>query len=927
MNLEETQPLDSASSEVNIFELFARHAAANPSAVAVIDAAGAVTYGTLAEQADTVSAHLLKLGLVPEQPVAVLMLRRARLLAVLLGIWKAGGAYVPFDPNDPPARVRGMLRSSGCRLVLSERRLLEALQSADAAPSPDEPVLQYVDLDSIAWPARADDATMAATTAATLAATPCAPGGSRLAYLLFTSGSTGEPKAVEVEHRHTLALLRSARSLLNFNAQDRYLASSTIAFDASITELFLPLVTGASLLLRDRGILLDPKRMAHDVRAHGVTVVQTGPSVWAVILKEAPDFPRVRVLITHGEAVSPELARRLCAYGIEAWNLYGPTETTVWATGWRMSAEGDPALSSMSAPIGRPLPHIRAFVVDEQGNPAGDGVEGELLLGGPSVARGYRGNDALTHARFVNIGGERVYRSGDIVVRDERGVLHYFGRNDDQMKVRGIRVEPGEVEAAILQDPAVMQAAATWYTTRSNTRSIVAAVVANPGAGRSAQYLHEGLATRLPRSMIPTRFLFMPGLPMTTSGKVDRKAIRAAAQAATKPEAAKPPGLPGARRLSPTELAIANIWKRVLGLESVTPHDHFFSIGGDSLSAIHMMVQVEARFGLVLPVRQIFETPSLEAFAAAIYQTSHQAEDKLRRGFVFPLVPDGNGPPLFFCEADLSLARRHRWTVPVPLYAIANWAAGSGFVQAASLPALAAAHLQGIRRVQPQGPYRLGGYSLGGLVAWEIAQQLRDAGEFVELLFLLDPMAPARIETAGLHSHPVHPPALPVALRKRIKRRWRRIAEGPGAQGWSRWMSWMLPDGVREVTGWVRYMLVHQYLRHPNAALRMMFPRNRWKAFWFAARRMVKSYTARPYDGPVLAVFCQQGKRGSVWSTLLEADADVEILDAPHLALFEEPNLNRWMDLLTEYVGNAQQDLPRGGEVHQTSSNISRAGA
>lgn len=892
MNREASAPLVSAPSEANIFELFAGHVLANPSAVAVIDEVGATTYVALADQANAVSAHLLGLGLVPEQPVAVFMQRRAGLLAVLLGIWKAGGAYVPFDPNDPVDRVRRMLRSSHCSLVLGDRRLLEALQNDGAQHALNEPAQRYVDFDTIPF------------TVAAEASTACAPGGSRLAYLLFTSGSTGEPKAVEVEHRHALALLQSACNLLNFGTQDRYLASSTIAFDASITELFLPLVTGASLLLRDRGILVDPRRMAREVREHGVTVLQTGPSVWSAILAEVPDFPRVRVVITHGEAVSPDLAHRLCAYGDEVWNLYGPTETTVWATGCRLSPERVSALSPVSAPIGRPLPHVRAYVVDDHGLPVADGMEGELWLGGPSVARGYRGNEALTHDRFVVFDEERVYRSGDIVVRDESGVLHYFGRNDDQMKVRGIRVEPGEVEAAILQDPRVTKAAATWYRTRSGTRSIVAAVVASPGVACKGQDLYEGLATRLPKPMIPTRFLFVPWLPMTTSGKIDRKAIRLNAEAAANASTEKAQDLPAARKINATEYAIAAIWKRVLAVDAVAPNDHFFSIGGDSLSAIQMMVEVEERFGLVLPMSLIFETPTLETFATFISRTTHREDEKVRRGFVYPVVPQGSGAPLFFSGADLSLARRNRWTVPCPLYAISNWASGSGFVQAKSLPTLAAAHLESIRRIQPRGPYRLGGYSFGGLIAWEMAHQLRKAGEIVELLFLLDPMAPERFGTAGLASRSIHPPTPPAPLRKRIRRRLRLIAKGPGVQGWWRWMSWMMPERMREMGGWFRYLLVHQYLRHPNAVMRMIFPRNRWRAFWFASRRMVKTYTACPYDGPVLAVFCQQRKRGAVWSSLLGPDARLKIFDAPHLALFDEPALSRWMDCLTEYLGS-----------------------
>lgn len=890
-----TAPLEEASSQANIFELFERQAIANPAAVAVIDDTGATTYGDLAEQANAVCRHLLGLGLVAEQPVGVLMQRRARLLAVLLGIWKAGGAYVPFDPREPPDRLRRMLLSSGCQLVLGDRPLLDRLHAGAAQDEAAAQAPLCISLDSIALLAEPGDSM------------GCAPGGHRLAYLLFTSGSTGQPKAVEVEHGHALALLRSAFELLRFGVRDRYLAASTIAFDASITELFLPLVSGASLLLRDRSTLLDPRQLARDVREHGVTVLQTGPSVWAVLLAEVPDFPRVRVAITHGEAVSPELARRLCACGDEVWNLYGPTETTVWATGWRLAPGSDASPSPMSAPIGRPLPHVRAHVVDEHGLAVGDGVEGELWLGGPSLARGYRGNEDLTRERFVEFDGERVYRSGDLVLRDSRGVLHYFGRNDDQMKVRGVRVEPSEVEAAILRDTRVAQAAATWFPTPSGTRAIVAAVVKQPRSDCSAQELHEGLASRLPGPMIPARFLFVPWLPMTTSGKVDRLAIRrvavAEADAASAGAVVAGALAPAARGLNWTEAAIATIWKRMLGVAAVASDDHFFVIGGDSLAAVQMMVEVEDRFGLVLPVHLVFEAPTLEALARRVDRARDHEEDERGNGFVYPLVATGSGAPLFFISVDLALARRGRWTVPCPLYAVVNWAAGSGFVQAKSLAALAASHLEDIRRIQPLGPYRLGGYSLGGLIALEMAQQLRDTGEVVELLFLLDPMAPEQVAGAGM-ARPPQPAREPWLMR--VKHTYRRIARVRSVKGLADKILWRV--NRIPVVGWFHYMAVHHYLRHPNAVWRSLFPRNRWRAFWFAAQRMIKGYSARPYEGPVLAVFCQQGPRGQVWKSLLGPDSRQYDLDAPHLALFESPAINLWMGWLAERVGGERGD-------------------
>lgn len=894
MTAKERDPVDLFPLESNVFALFERHATMTPDAVAVVDADGPSSYRAISDRAEAVCRFLHSQNLAPEQPVGVLMQRRAELLAVLLGVWKAGGAYVPIDPDDPPDRVLRMLGACACQIMLGDRPLLDRLlmeaQSSNAASM--APPL-CVGVDTI--PAPGADAERSAIAA----------GGSRLAYLLFTSGSTGEPKAVAVEHRNVVALLRSACELLNFSRRDRYLAASTIAFDASITELFLPLATGASLVMRDRKILLDPKRLANDIRECGVSVVQTGPSVWSVLLAEIPDFPRVRVAITHGEAVDPELARRLCGYGEEVWNLYGPTETTVWAAGQRLTPEPPESVSAISAPIGKPLPHLRAFVIDGQGEPVGQGVEGELCLAGPSVARGYYGNDALTRERFVHIQGERVYRTGDMVLRDDSDTMHYFGRNDDQMKIRGVRIEPSEVEAALLRDPRVKQAATTWFPTQSGSRAIVAAVVARPGHSLKAQDLYDGLQTRLPRPMIPARFIFVPWLPMTTSGKVDRKALREAA-IAEHSDVERDVRAPVSRpRYSETEWALAEMWQRLIGVKHVKKDDHFFSIGGDSLSAVEMMVEAEALFDVQLPVHLTFEAPTLEDLARRIDAARSHSEADIAEDFVFPLTGDGDDTPIFFCHPDLILARKGLWTVPCRVYAIVYWAKGSGIIRASSIETLAAAHLANVKKIQPQGPYRLAGYSLGGLIALEMAQQLKAAGEEVDLLFLLDPMAPHHLAVESSNITPIRPDP----LRVRALRRSRRILQGPREQGWSSWLSAMtaLPESLKRLSiiSWVHFLLVDQHLKRPNSASKLLLPKNRWGAFWFSARRLVKRYVAQPYGGRTLAVFCEDNSWSrETYKALLGTSADFHILESMHRSVFHGPTLEHWMGWLGEIVSD-----------------------
>ena len=514
------------------------------------------------------------------------------------------------------------------------------------------------------------------------------------------------PKGVEVEHRNVVNLLLAGRDLFGFTESDRWLATSTVAFDLSVAELFIPLVTGGVVVLRDRRLLQDPHGLVKVIRDHGVTMFQTVPSVWSVLLSEIPDFPRIRVIATTGEAAAPDLARRLADVADEVWNLYGPTETTVWATGHRLQRNETGALSA-SAPIGRPLANVEARVLDEHRRPVPAGTEGELWIGGAGLGRGYCGNEQLTRERFAVLGqdGRRFYRTGDVVVADVDGTLHYFGRCDDQMKVRGVRIEPMEVESAILACPGVTQAAATWFATASGSRSIVAAVVARPDLTISAEDLRRFLEQQLPSAMIPSRFIFCDALPMSPSGKVDRKAIRGhMADLRADPATAS-----GREALTVTESTLIGIWERTLNVSPVARGDHFFTIGGDSLSAVTMMLEVEATFDISLPFRVAFEAPTLEQLAERIDRAQAQqlarmnaplqTDELCNAAFVFPLSQQGRGIPIFFNNVNLRMAHKGMWNLDCPLYAVSQWAQGSGFAKAKSVEELARVQIDGIRSI------------------------------------------------------------------------------------------------------------------------------------------------------------------------------------------------------------------------------------
>ncbi len=589
----------------NLYQLFARQVDATPSAVAVIDSAEH-TYAELAKRVDQIAYFLRQRGIENETPVGVLMSRSADMVASLLGILAAGGSYVPCDPEHPIERTLRMLKVAECPIVLCDQHSKDAC--AELSPQLESLLVESIapTLEQTHFSARQVE-------------------GNQRAYILFTSGSTGLPKGVEVEHHSLVSFLLAIRDLIDFTDADRFLATSTLTFDISIAEIFLPLITGGSLVLRNRTVLLEPKQLAREILKHRITVVQTGPSVWSVILQQAADLPPLRIAISTGEAISPDLAARLIPRAGQAWNLYGPTEATVWATGQRLAqspADSNTPLST-SAPIGQPLANTDTLIVDAMGIPVPEGEHGELWLAGAGIARGYCQNPALTRDRFVlGLRGRRYYRTGDRVSRVD-GILHYFGRYDDQIQIHGVRIEPREVEMAILEDPAVVQAAVTWYQTDRAEKALGAAIVVSPDAPRSAAERRRALAHYLPSPMIPSRITIQESIPLLTSGKVDHEAIRRLLSSAS-------PKGPSARTSMPTtttsttvsstttlstttrtrtavEQALGEILEHLLGIQRADPDDLFLQLGGESLTAFRLLIEIEAAFAVQLRPVEVFD--------------------------------------------------------------------------------------------------------------------------------------------------------------------------------------------------------------------------------------------------------------------------------------------------------------------------------
>ena len=577
-------------------ERFEEQAARTPDAVAVCCEGTWLSYGELNARANRLARLLVSWGVGPERVVAVMMDRSAGLLVALLAVLKTGAAYLPVDPDYPAGRVEFMLADAGPGCVLTAGGLAAGLQEACQIPvlAADEPSLA-AQLAGLA----AEDLD-GAVRAASLAACP--------AYVIYTSGSTGTPKGVAVTHGAVANFLAAMARWFPMGAGDRMLAVTTVSFDIHVLELYLPLLVGASVVVADRGAVRDPAVLAGLMSRAGATIMQATPTLWQAVLPGHGQAVTGLRVLAGGEALPPALAARLRSAAAEVTNLYGPTEVTVWATAARGAVGG-------VEPIGTPVANTRAYVLDEWLCPVPAGTAGELYLAGAQLARGYLGRPALTAERFAACPfgtGERMYRTGDLARWTPGGQLVFAGRADEQVKIRGFRIEPGETEAILAACPGVARAAVIVREDVPDDKRLVGYLVPVPGTDTAslAATARDYAVARLPHYQVPA-ITILDVLPLTPSGKLDRKALPAPDHPAA-----------GTSRGSATVLEeiACGVFADVLGVERVGAEDNFFALGGHSLLAVRLVSRVRAVLGAELAVRAVFEAPTPARLAVRLEQ-------------------------------------------------------------------------------------------------------------------------------------------------------------------------------------------------------------------------------------------------------------------------------------------------------------------
>jgi amino acid adenylation domain-containing protein len=602
--------------EVCIHELFVEQARRTPEAIAVVAEDEQVSYRELDQRANQVANHLQTLGVGPEVVVGICVERSVAMVVGLLGTLKAGGAYLPLDAEYPRERLEYMIEDAGVSVLLTQRELRERLPEQMSAE------VLYLDSEVLSESSTADPYS--------------GVGSGNMAYLLYTSGSTGRPKAVAVEHRSAVALLSWAQTVFDEEALAGVLASTSINFDLSVFELFVPLSRGGKVIVAANALQLGELARREEVR-----LINTVPSAMRELVRSGQVPASVRVVNLAGEALSRSLVEEI--YGLEQVqevnNLYGPTEDTTYSTWERVGRDEDGAVR-----IGKPIANTRAYVLDAEQQVVPVGVRGELYLGGAGLGRGYWGRAELTAERFVPDGvsgrsGERLYRTGDEVRYGSDGRLEYVGRLDQQVKVRGYRIELGEVEEALARHESIRESVVVV-----RDEQLVGYVVAAEGATVEVNELRAYLGEQLPGYMIPGVLVEMAALPLTANGKVDRKALPEPGQMESAGEYVGP-------RTAVEEL-VAGIWSEVLGVERVGVHDNFFELGGHSLLATQVISRVRESFKVELPLRSLFEAPQLSSFAGTVEQAMRD-EQQVEAP---PLVPVSREQVL-----PLSFAQQRLW--------------------------------------------------------------------------------------------------------------------------------------------------------------------------------------------------------------------------------------------------------------------------
>jgi amino acid adenylation domain-containing protein len=865
-----------------LHQLFEAQVARAPARVAVVYEGDSLTYAELNARANQLARHLRSVGVGPDVLVGLCTERSLEMIVGLYGILKAGGAYVPLDPTYPTDRLATIVSDARPAAILTQQHLLGVVPAVAGVP--------VFSLDS-------DVEALSGYEAGNLrnATQP-----SNLAYVIYTSGSTGKPKGVGIDQQGIVNRLQWMQEAYPLTAADRVLQKTPFSFDVSVWEFFWPLIEGATLVVAKPGGHQDVAYLAGLIDAEGITTAHFVPPMLDVFLNEleAGSGGSLRQVMCSGQALPLELQQRFFATWdhVALHNLYGPTEASVDVTYWPCSK--DSALTCV--PIGMPIANIQIHILDESFNPVPVGVVGHLYIAGIGLARGYINRPELTAQTFIPnpfsaSPGARMYLSGDLARYLPDGTIEYLGRSDHQVKIRGLRIELGEIESTLATLESVRDVVVLARPDERGVARLVAYLVPHDGqAVPQAAALRIALLQTLPDYMVPEYFVVLDAMPLTSNGKVDRKALPA-------PEMAHDEVgyiAPG----TATEKAIAEVWAEVLKVERVGVTDDFFELGGHSLLATQLVSQLRKRSVTDLELRDLFSYPTLGTLAAFV--DSSKASD-LHPNLV-PIRPNGTSNPLFLIHAigggvQYAFDLAQHLDADQPVYALTASGLADGETPHASMAELATVYLDAIRQVQPSGPYYLAGWSLGGMIAYDIAQRLLTAGKAVHFVGMIDTSSPS-MRARLLAEHPIKSDECRALLT------WitdvNHVADARLHPAFNELMA-LAGQGDIDAMFAVckREALVPAHL-DPGQVRRTL-------ALYQASAKAADDYQAPPAKAPVTFFAADRGEGDDLtlgWSDLLGKHMRVSRIGGSHLSIVQPPYIEK---LAREIAGRLHSHAPK----------------
>ncbi|MCW9096450.1 MAG: amino acid adenylation domain-containing protein, partial [Ignavibacteriaceae bacterium] len=574
-----------------VIGLFEEQAKQSANKVAVESGGEKLSYSRLNERTNQVANYLTSIGVKAGDYVGICIDRSVEMLISMLAVLKSGAAYVPMDPIFPAERLEYMIDDAEVKVIITTSQLTDIFSGFNGQRILIDREWEKIKLQGNQSPdikVRPDN----------------------LAYVIFTSGSTGKPKGVQIGHRSVVNFLLSMQNEPGIRSDDVLLSVTTISFDISVLELFLPLISGARLIIAPRSTTSDGKLLIKALKDSKATIMQGTPSTWKMMIeagwRSAPDLK----MLCGGEALPIELAKQMLARGESLWNMYGPTETTVWSAVKKIEPEDDAVY------IGPPIANTQFYILDNELNPVPIGVPGELLIGGEGLARGYLNRPELTDEKFISNpfgeSGSRLYRTGDLARYKSNGDIEFLGRLDHQVKIRGFRIELGEIENVLSEHTAIKDVAVNAWSDASGDKKLVAYYISESGETIQVSDFREFLRHKLPDYMIPSFFVRMDEFPLTPNKKIDRKALPAPdVSEVSTAEKYVPPR-------DELERELASIWQKILGVKAIGINDNFFDLGGHSLLAAQLFAQIEKRMGKNLPLALLFQAPTIAQLAEAV---------------------------------------------------------------------------------------------------------------------------------------------------------------------------------------------------------------------------------------------------------------------------------------------------------------------